>query len=46
MSIKSLDKQFKKIITKAVDKISYIDLFYINQCLLKFLVKLKVCVSD
>ena len=39
-------RQFKKFITKAVDKISYIDLFYINQCLLKFLVKLKFCVSD
>ena len=30
----------------AVDEISYIDLLYINQCLLKFLVKLKFCVSD
>ena len=39
-------RQFKKFSTKAVDKISYIDLFYINQCLLKFLVKLKFCVSD
>ena len=36
----------KKFIAKAVDEISYIDLFYINQCLLKFLVKLKFCVSD
>ena len=24
--------QFKNVITKAVDEISYIDLFYINQC--------------
>ena len=39
-------RQFKKFIAKAVDDISYIDLFYINQCLLKFLVKLKFCVSD
>ena len=41
-------RQFKKFIAKAVDEISYIDLFYINQCLrvLRFLVKLKFCVSD
>ena len=26
-------RQFKKLITKAVNKISYIDLLYINQCL-------------
>ena len=39
-------RQFKKFITKAVDEISYIDLFYINQCLLKFLVKLKFSISD
>ena len=32
--------------TKAADEILYIDLFYINQCLLKFLFKLKYCVSD
>ena len=38
--------QFKKFITKAVDEISYIDLFFINQCLLKFLFKLKFFVSD
>ena len=30
-------RQFKTFITKAVDEISYVDLFYINQCLLKFL---------
>ena len=36
-------RQFKKFIAEAVDEISYIhvDLFYINQCLLKFLVILK-----
>ena len=39
-------RQFKQFIAKAVDEISYIDLFYINQCLLKFLVKLKFCISD
>ena len=39
-------KQFKKFIAKAVDEISYIDLFSIYQCLLKFLVKLKFCISD
>ena len=38
--------QLKKVITKAVDEISYMNLFYINQCLLKFLIKLKFCVSD
>ena len=38
--------QFKKLMTKAVDEISYIDLFFINQCLLKFLFKLKIFVSD
>ena len=30
-------RQVKNFITKAVDEISYIDLFYINQCLLKIL---------
>ena len=39
-------RQFKKIITKAVDEISLIDFFYIDQCLLKFLFKLKFYVSD
>ena len=39
-------RKFKKFITKPVDKMSYTDLFYINQFLLKFLVKLKFCVSD
>ena len=39
-------RQFKQFIAKAVDEISYIDLFFINQCLLKFLFKLKFCVSD
>ena len=39
-------RQFKKFIAKAVDEISYINLFYINQCLLKFLVKLKFFVLD
>ena len=38
--------QFKKFIAKALDEISCIDLFYINQCLLKFLVKIKFSVSD
>ena len=39
-------RQFKNFIAKSVDEIFYMDLFYINQCLLKFLVKLKFCVSD
>ena len=39
-------RQFKKFITKAVDEISFIDLFYINYILLNFLVKLKFCVLD
>ena len=34
--------QFKKFITKAIDEISYIDLFYINQCLLKFFVSAEI----
>ena len=38
--------QFKKFITQTVDEISYINLFYINLCLLKFLVKLKICIFN
>ena len=38
--------QFKKFSAKAVDEISYINLFYINQCLLKSLLKLKFFALD
>ena len=46
ISVHKILLQFLKFITKAVDEISYTDLFYINQCLLKLLFKLKFCVSN